>query len=807
MRTLWHDLVFALRMARRNRGFTAVALLSLALGIAANTLLFTLVYAVLLRPLPYEQPDRLLRLIHGTDETYVTMPEFEFWKDHAKSFESAGAYRYAGDQNLQAGSETERLNTVAVSSAFFRTLGVRMAAGRDFDADETRAGGPDAVILTHKLWNTAFGGDAALLGRTIILGDKPSAVAGILPADFWFPEPVDAFVPLRATGSVADTGTNTAMIARLRPNVSVRQAAAESAALQEPFRRESSLSYPVPLEDQSLGPVPFQYWLTGDVRLVLLVIFAAAGVLFVIACANLASLVLARLVDREREIAVRLALGSSRGRLAGQFLVENLVLAVGGAAFGSLIAWWALPAVLSLIPFQLPAAGQIRLNLPVMLFTSAVSVAAGVLLSVVPCWSSSRMGIHDALKRGGRQGGLTSSRNRTRTALVTGQIGLSVVLLVSALLLSESLYHLSHQELGFNPGHLTTFHLTMNSSAADSAPAMRSQIRALSERFATLSGVEDVANVNFLPFGGPNNYPTQRFGHPEQSIGGMEIRVVGPKYFETMGIPIRAGRGFNAADSSGATPVIAISETVARRWWPNGNTIGDLIVVGLFQGQAEPEGSTPNSPRTIVGIVGDARTADIKERPRPTVYIPYTQTDDSSTWNWIIRGHLPKGFAEQLRAAAAQVDPRFRVQNLVTMDDTIAAITADSRFDALLFGIFAGTAVLLACIGIFGLLSFSVLQRTREIGTRLALGAGSVQVLGLVLRDGFAILTGGLVLGIGAAMGATRFLSKLLFGVQNNSVLTYVGAGVLLLVVGMLASYLPARRAMKIDPLAALRSE
>ncbi len=666
-----------------------------------------------------------MRLIHGTDETYVTMPEFEFWKDHAKSFESAGAYRYAGDQNLQAGSETERLNTVAVSSAFFRTLGVRMAAGRDFDADETRAGGPDAVILTHKLWNTAFGGDAALLGRTIILGDKPSAVAGILPADFWFPEPVDAFVPLRATGSVADTGTNTAMIARLRPNVSVRQAAAESAALQEPFRRESSLSYPVPLEDQSLGPVPFQYWLTGDVRLVLLVIFAAAGVLFVIACANLASLVLARLVDREREIAVRLALGSSRGRLAGQFLVENLVLAVGGAAFGSLIAWWALPAVLSLIPFQLPAAGQIRLNLPVMLFTSAVSVAAGVLLSVVPCWSSSRMGIHDALKRGGRQGGLTSSRNRTRTALVTGQIGLSVVLLVSALLLSESLYHLSHQELGFNPGHLTTFHLTMNSSAADSAPAMRSQIRALSERFATLSGVEDVANVNFLPFGGPNNYPTQRFGHPEQSIGGMEIRVVGPKYFETMGIPIRAGRGFNAADSSGATPVIAISETVARRWWPNGNTIGDLIVVGLFQGQAEPEGSTPNSPRTIVGIVGDARTADIKERPRPTVYIPYTQTDDSSTWNWIIRGHLPKGFAEQLRAAAAQVDPRFRVQNLVTMDDTIAAITADSRFDALLFGIFAGTAVLLACIGIFGLLSFSVLQRTREIGTRLALGAGS----------------------------------------------------------------------------------
>ena len=390
--------------------------------------------------------------------------------------------------------------------------------------------------------------------------------------------------------------------------------------------------------------------------------------------------------------------------------------------------------------------------------------------------------------------------------LVTGQIALSVVLLVSALLLSESLYHLSHQELGFNPGHLTTFHLTMNSSAADSAPAMRSQIRALSQRFATLSGVEDVANVNFLPFGGPNNYPTQRFGHPEQSIGGMEIRVVGPKYFETMGIPIRAGRGFNAADSSGATPVIAISETVARRWWPNGNTIGDLIVVGLFQGQAVPEGSTPDSPRTIVGIVGDTRTADIKERPgRRFIFLicRRIQVPGTGSSGAICQKVLPNNSGQQ----SVQVDPRFRVQNLVTMDDTIAAITADSRFDALLFGMFAGTAVLLACIGIFGLLSFSVLQRSREIGTRLALGAGPVQVLGLVLRDGFAILAGGLLLGIGAAMGATRFLSKLLFGVQNNSVLTYVGAGVLLLGVGMLASYLPARRAMKIDPLAALRNE
>jgi putative ABC transport system permease protein len=417
--------------------------------------------------------------------------------------------------------------------------------------------------------------------------------------------------------------------------------------------------------------------------------------------------------------------------------------------------------------------------------------------------------IHERLKSGGRAAGNSPSRHWTRTVLVTGQIALSGVLLVSAVLLSQSLYRLTHQELGFDSSRLITFRVDVD-SANDSGRAgldMPSLQAALLDRFRSLPGVQNVAAVNVVPLTGQNNYPVQRYDHPEQSIGGMEIRIVTPDYFATMGIPIRAGRGFSDKDDSGATPVIAVSANVARRWWGDGNALGGLVVRGLFRGQPIPKGSTPENPRAVVAVVGDTRNVDIKGLPRPTVYIPFKQASDYDTFNWAIRGTLPKAFAEELRAAATQVDPRLRVQNLRTMDDILTSITADSRFNALLFGMFAGTAVLMASIGIFGLLSFSVVQRTKEIGTRLALGASRLQVLRLILKQGVAMLTVGLVVGIGAAFGLTRFISRLLFGVHADNRPSYVAAGILLLLVGILASYLPARRAMKIDPMNALRNE
>jgi predicted permease len=778
-----------------------VAVLSLVLGISANTVLFSLVYGVLLKPLPYQHPDRLMRLIRSEDETYVTIPEFEFWKEHSKSFDSVAAYRCCGDQKLAIGTRTEQLSTGAITATFFKTLGVPVTAGREFSIEETRAGGPDTVILTHALWKLAFDGDAGVIGRTIVLGKTRRLVLGVLPADFWFPHSVDAFIPLRPTGGADDTGINTEMIGRLKPGTSVREAAAETTALSEPFRRQSSLPYSLDADYQGLTPIPFQRALTGDVRLILLAVFAAAGVLLFIACSNLASLILARLAGREREVAVRLALGSSRVRLVQQFLTENLLLASVGGIGGFLLASWALPAVLDWIPFHLPAAAPIRLDVSVLIFTFVAALSAGVLLSLAPCLSASRLDIHEGLKSGGRAAGNSPSRHWTRTALVTGQIALSVVLLVSAMLLSESLYLLSHQNLGFDPNRLITFRVDPNS--AD----VRSFRNSLLERFKSLPGVQNVATVNRLPLDGPNNFPTQRYGHPEQSIGGMEIRVVSPEYFAAMGIPIRGGRGFSARDDSSSTPVIAVSESVVRRWWLESEPLNDLVVIGLMGGQPVPKGSTPDSPRTVVGIVGTTKSIDIKGRPETTVYIPYAQATAYGNANWLIRGDLPKNFAEELKTVAAQVDPRLRIENLRTMNDVIGSITADSRFDAMLFGMFAGAAVLIASIGIFGLLSFSVVQRTREIGTRLALGASRRQVLRLVLKQSILMLAVGLFLGIGGAFGITRLLSGLLFGVQADDALSYFGAAIGFLLVGVLASYLPARRAMKIDPMTALRND
>jgi putative ABC transport system permease protein len=446
--------------------------------------------------------------------------------------------------------------------------------------------------------------------------------------------------------------------------------------------------------------------------------------------------------------------------------------------------------------------------MPVMTFTFTVVLIAGFLLSLAPGLWSSRLDIHEGLKNGGHVAGNTRARHRARTTLVAGQIAMSAVLLVSAMLLSQSLYRLSHQELGFDPKGLTTFRLAVESANDDSArPDMRSLEKTLLDRFRSLPGVQKAAGVNTLPLNAQNNYPTQRYGHPDQSFGGMEIRFVTPQYFETMGIPIRSGRGFNATDDAGAPQVIAVSENVARRWWPNGSPLGDLMVIGLFHDQPVPKGPPLDSPRTIVGVVGNTKSVDIKERPRLTVYIPYAQAYAHPNPGWVVRGNLPKTFAEELRAVATQVNSRFRVQSLRTMNDTIASITADSRFNTLLFGMFAGTAVLLASIGVFGLLSFSVAQRSREIGTRLALGASRANVMRLILKEGAATLAAGLLVGIGGALELTQFLSRLLFGIQANNPSSYFAAGVLLLLVGILASYVPARRAMKIDPMTALRNE
>jgi putative ABC transport system permease protein len=806
MENLFHDLRYALRSLRKSPGFTAAAIILLALGIGANTAVFSVVHAVLLRPLPYPQPDRLVQLLRGVGQSNVSIPEYQFWSQHASAFASvAGCDQGVWDISLDTGAAFEWIKVTRVTENFLKTLGVAPSLGREFNADETRPNGPQAILLSDSLWRRMFAGDPKVLGRAVTLGKTRYTITGVLPRDFWFASAPDAFLSLQPSGTASDTGTNTEMIARLKPGVSITQAEAEKAALTQAFLGVVPMELPPGYS--GLTPVSYQTVLTGDqVRTNLLLLSGAVGLLLLIACSNLASLLLARVSARGKEIAVRLALGSSTRRLLWQSLLESLLLSTAGGLFGLLVAAWLLKGLLnglpSMAPFSLHVAGAIGLDRPVLWFTFAVALGTSLLFSIAPLAASSRMDISATLKSGNGGG---TGRVKTRSILVAGQVALTVTLLVSAALLIQTLYRLHRQELGFSPQGAMTF-LTPPSSERDPSAA-RAFESALLDGLKSLPGIRSAAGVNALPLDGQYNFPTQRDGHPEQSIGGMEIRRVSPEFFEAMGVRVARGRPIFPADRASAPPVILVNETLARQWWATRDPLGDRIVIGRYKGKdyAQPETETP---RQIVGVIADTRGPDLTKPARPTVYIPIDQSAEMSGYmSWVLRGTFPPGFAERLRQAVAQIDPRQRVDRIRTMQDIVEASTAPSRFDAWLFGIFAGVALLLTSAGIYGVLAFSVARRTREIGMRMALGASRRRVIRMVLRQAFALIVIGLAVGLAGAAMVARSLSSLLFNVRPGDPFSYAAVAALLLAVGCLASYLPARRAARVDPMVALRQE
>ncbi len=800
---LLRDFRYAFRSLRRTPGFAITAIATLALGIGANTAIFSLVHAVLLRSLPYPEPGRLVRVASVTQGD-VSIPQYEFWKEHASAFATAAGYRGGGDGSLVSGTKREWVQVMVVTADFFRTLGVSPTLGREFHPEETRPNGPQAIIFSDNLWRRAFDADPGVLGRVITLENTNYTVVGVLPRGFWFPQSADVFVPLRPAGGVSDKGANTEMIARLKPGVSLRQAEASMATVTESFRR--AMAGDVLADYRGLTLIPYQEWLTGDVRLKLLLLFGAVVLLLLIACSNVASLLVARLAARQKEIAVRMALGSGSGRLLRQFLVENILLGVAGGLTGLLGAYWLLDGLVALMPFQLPASVPIRLDLPVLAFTFAIALGTGLVFSLAPLVAAARLDIQETLRAAGRSSGAGGTRQRTRSFLVVSEVALSVTLLVGAALLIQSLYRLHREPLGFSPRGLITFWTPPSPERRGKAVELRNFEARLLERLRAMPGVRGVAAVNVLPLTNQNNFPTQREGHPEQSIGGMEIRIITPEYFEVMGIPLRRGRPFTGADTSAALPVVLVNETLARQWWSEGNPLGDRIRIGRYHGQ--DLGDVPDSPREVVGVVADTKAVYLKAPPRATVYIPSAQAPwmtDGMTW--VVRAGVVKGVAEQLRQVIAEIDPQQRVERMRTMEQIVTSVTADSRFDAWLFGGFAGLALLLTAVGIYGLLSFSVARRTSEIGTRMALGARRADVLRLVLKQSFTLIAIGLFAGLAGAAVLTRSLSSLLFGVGATDPLSYLTVSALLVLVGVLASYLPARRATKVDPIVALRCE
>lgn len=796
LESLSQDLRYAFRVLRKTPGFTAIAILSLALGVGANTAVFSVVHGVLLRALPYPEAARLVAV-----KDAVTIPEFEFWKENASSFSSVAGHRGVTERRLDLPGRQEWIGAMLVTRDFFGTLGAPLALGRDFDPAETTPTGPQAIILTDSLWRRAFQSDAAAVGRVVTLDDQRFTVVGVTPPGFWTPQSADAFVPLRPTGNLGDSGTNTTMIARLKSGVSLDRANAEMPALMENFRRSGRASDTA--RGRTISLTSYRQFLTGaNVRTNLLVLLGAAALLLLIACANLGSLLLARIAARQTEIAVRLALGSGPGRLLRQFLIESLLVALAGSAAGVLGAYWSLGALLSIVPFPLVSAAPIRLDWPVLAFATGIAFAACAAFSLPAFFTAFRMDLQETLKAAGRG---NTTRQRARSALVIGEVALSVTLLVSAALLIQSLYRLHREQLGFDPKGLLTFWAPLPQGAAFKDPATRAAYLArLHDRLRAIPGARSVAAASVIPLTGQSNFPVQEEGKPANSIGGMEIRIVSPEYFDTMGIRVVRGRAITAADGAAAPQVALVNETVARRWWPKGDDLGKRVLLGYLNGKSYPLG-LDDPAHTVAGIVADTKTVTIKEKPRTTLYLPLAQAGwYSSGMNWIVRGNVT---AQQLRAAAAEVDPRQRIERVRAMESILAGGTANSRFDAWLFGGFAALALLLTAIGVYGLLAFSVARRTNEIGTRMALGASRFEVLRMVLRQGLGLVCIGLALGLAGAFAVTRSLTTLLFNVTPTDPVSFAAVAAVLIGAGLLASYIPARRATKVDPLIALRYE
>ncbi len=801
------DVRFAARALRKNALFSAMAIATFALGIGANTAIFSVVNAVLLRPLPYPQPDTIVHMSlawkSGDLNDTLTVLEFEFYRDHGSAFQTIAGYRGGGTVSIKRGDVPEWIRSLRATDGFFGALGIHPAIGRDIERDDTRPGSPQVAILSDSLWRNAFGGDPAVIGRQIELNDLTYMVVGVMPASFTFVEqPADVFVPLQLGRGIADTGMNTRVIARLKPKTTIAQAQAYMSIVFEALRHEGS----VQSGQRGVQLESYQRWLSGDFRTSVLMLFGAVSLLLLIACANVASLLMARTSSRQREISVRLAIGSGRLHLLQQFLAESLLIALIGSVAGLTAANWALRGLISTIPWDIPLTTQVRLDIRVLVFTSLVTVGTSLIFGLTSYWQANRLDLNSSLKESSPGAGRTAAQNRARNLLVMGEIAVSLMLLVGAGLLIESIYRLHQQTLGFDPRHVYTMSTPFGPAAKLNAMRLWSFEQDVLRRIEGAPGVSSAAVVSQLPLTGPDNLPTQHEGRPEHSIGGMEYRAVSSQYFRTMQIPTIQGRVFRETDTASATPVAIVSESVARAWWGGKSPIGDRIVVGEYKDHQFPE--VLEQPRQIVGVVADVKNLAVNEATPTTVYVPASQLARApGSTAWVVRGTGNSSLSTVLRKAVTAVRPNQRILNLQPMSDIVARSMARPSFNASLMATFAALALILTSVGIYGLLSFQVARRTKEIGIRMALGAKRTSVLLMVVKQGALLAVIGIAIGAAGAVFLTRLLSSLLAGVRITNPLIYALVSVLLLLVVLLASYLPARRASKIDPLIALRYE
>jgi putative ABC transport system permease protein len=822
MQTLWQDVRYGVRMLRKNPGVTVIVILALALGIGANTAIFSVVNAVLLRPLPYEESDRILFLNEKSavlDEMSISYPNFLDWRAQNHVFEKIAVHNRAS-YNLTGVGEAERIVTGQVSADLFEVLRVSPGWGRVFTNEEDQPGGPPVVVLSYGLWQRRFGGETSIINQPITLNGKSYTVIGVMPPDYLYPSRCEMWVPvgqLSGQASWQARGNHPGLygVGRLKPGMTKEQAEADMDLIAANLEKQ----YPDTNAGTRVRIRPFLEIFVSDVRRALWVIFAAVTFVLLIACANIANLLLARATARRKEMAIRSAMGAGRWRIARQMLTESILLSLVGGALGLFLARWGIDLILYISPNAIPRSREIGLDWMVLGFTIGVSFLTGLLFGLVPAIQAGEVDVHETLKETGRG---TSGRHWLRSSLVVVEVATTLVLLIGAGLMIRSFYLLQRVNPGFSDENLTSFSVSLPQKKYPSEEQRAAFYVRLLDQLRALPGVESVAAASGLPLGN-NGWQTSftidgQPPPPPNQVPLMEACLVTPDYFKAMNIPVLRGRVFNDRDdrshlagkdlskltenerSIAAANSIVIDEEFARRHWPNEEAVGKRVRLG---------GSDPKAPLLeVIGVVGRVKMDSLNQNSdRVQGYFPYAQLPQSGMTIILKASSDPTQLVSSARQTVAQIDPDQPIYSVRTMSDIRAESVAPEKLNLTLLSLFAGIALVLAIVGIYGVMSYSVTQRTHEIGIRMAIGAQKADVFKMILGQGMKLAFIGIGLGLVGAYGLTRLMQTMLFGVEPTDKATFAGIAVLLAVVALLACYLPGRRATKVEPTVSLRYE
>jgi putative ABC transport system permease protein len=802
MEAFFQDVRYGFRMLRRNPGFGLTAILILAIGIGANTSVFSIVNSILLKPLPYPDHQRLVMLRDAGDrdtKTPLSYPEFQAWRDHKEIFDSVGSY-FVGSADLTSPGEPQQFDVVNVSGELLPMLGTPLRLGRGFSVEEELHDGPPAVIVSDSFWHSRLHSDPAAIGGTLTLKEKNYTVIGVLSPDFHFANDADLMLPLRLNPEMAPPRYNfLRVIGRVREGLTLQGArSAASAAVVSVNNLASST------DGVSISLVPLQDVLVGDSRPLLLALLGTVAFVLLIACANTANLLLARAASREKEIAIRISVGCARTRLIRQLLTESLLLSVLGGLLGLAIARWGLGLLVNLLGDRLPNSAQIHLDGTVLAFTAALSIITGILFGLAPAFQAGKQNLVDRLKLGGRLSGGITNAQVIRNTLIIGEIAFSLVLLAGTGLLLRSFIRLANVDKGFDADHVLTMHIAVSSNKYPDPKKEISYLNQIVQNTKNLPGVDSVGFVTNLPFSGDTlsgDFLIEGVDFDPGNMTNASKQFVVGDYFRSMHMPLIKGRYLNESDTAESRPVVVVDQGFVRHYFPNQDPIGKHIDVGWGK----------RFWSEIVGVVGDARELAITDSPIPTIYSPMAQKPDLLeflAFNLAVRTKVdPASEAQAVSSQIHQLDGTQVISKIRTMDTLIDAKLASRRNPMWLFGTFSVIALFLAAIGIYGVLSYYVLQRSSEIGTRMALGAQRSDILKLILGHAFKLVVAGLVVGLAVSFMVARTLTSLLFGVQPTDLPTFFGVSVLLGTLALIACGVPALRATRVDPLVVLRND